>query len=100
MVNWVTRGDVVEASKSGANFIAIAFMVVVGLFAGAWWWATGRPLLIEPRMHPALRLLLRGGLFVGAFVLAYAEHPWGLVGTAGVFVMAGAGWWLMATDES
>lgn len=100
MVNWVTRRDVSNAAKANAGFLAMAILLLAGLFAGIWWWISGRPLRGEPAWPQPVRAVLRGGLFVAAFGLAYVGGTVGWVATAVLFVMAGLGWWLMSTDET
>lgn len=99
MVNWVTRQDVAGAAKGGASYVALVFLAVIGIFAGAWWWTTGRPLRGEPDWPQPVRAVLRGGLFLAAFGLAYLGGAVGWTATAALFGMAGFGWWLMSTGE-
>ncbi|MFI2664167.1 hypothetical protein [Micromonospora carbonacea] len=99
MVNWVTRRDMTDAAKGGAGLFALAIMAVFAIFAGAWWWVSGRPLRGEPSMPQVVRVVWRGGLFAAVFGLAYVDGWVGAWAAAGVFVLAGLGWWLMATTD-
>ncbi|MFG1740264.1 hypothetical protein ACGFLT_19775 [Micromonospora chalcea] len=99
MVNWVTRRDLSEAAKGGAGFFALLMLAMAALFAGAWWWVSGRRLTAEPAMPQWVRVLWRAGLFVAAFALAYSDGWVGSAGGMAVFVMAALGWWLMATPD-
>lgn len=99
MVNWVTRRDLSEAAKGGVGFFALLMLVMAALFAGRLVWVSGRRLTAEPVMPQWVRVLWRGGLFVAAFALAYSDGWVGSAGAVAVFVMAGLGWWLMATPD-
>lgn len=99
MVNWVTHKDAADAVKTNVGVFAIALMFVAGMFAGARWWISGRPLRGEPDLPQPVRAVVRGGLFLGAFGLAYVGGTVGWVAAAAVFGMAGLGWWMLDTDE-
>ncbi|MFG1849611.1 hypothetical protein [Micromonospora carbonacea] len=99
MVNWVTRRDMSDAAKGGAGFFALAIMVMFAIFAGAWWWVSGRPLRGEPSMPQPLRVAWRAGAFAGSWWLAYRGDWLGTLAAVANIGMAGLGWWLMATTD-